>query len=597
MITSVNLAAIPFISQTDSTRLQMSSKQVSQSLTSPNCEIPFVVSEEYYHITENSQMGIFLAKDSGIVQFNDGNIIILYYDKIDKIETHKIPPFKKCSANYASKLRFSLSKNSRFNKGHIIYEYDNFLNGIPTFGYNAMTALMAFFGLDHEDSIIISNSLAKKAEAQYIDKVYIPIYEHTILQKFYKDVDGSFEYFPSIGQKIIKNIVCCHFVPKNMDSIKIQNPTDLRNKMLRLMKSMNISDLINMDIQGTSSLIINKIKTNVEDGYINGFKIHKLKREIKLLDIQLQKILEKLCSKYGDFVMNTYNELSTTFNEEFVTKILKQYYVYTDKEVNRGDVDLKNAVYLLEFEVTKQDNSYLGDKFANRYAGKGVVSCILPDELRPIPLKTQIPIDYITNVFGIYSRMNLGQISEVVVGKNVMYCDQVIKKQPEKTQEVITWLNNNVINFLNNSNYTNDINSLIKQLENNKFRERFIKDVQETNLYIEGPTFSEVDIRKIITNGINPQEDILIKKELIEFMEDELKIVLPYQKKDCIVKDIFCGPMYLQKLYKIASKIVWGRDLGSLKSMSQQPLRGRAAGGGSKLGYNIWPLHTVMYVE
>ena len=165
-----------------------------------------------------------------------------------------------------------------------------------------------------------------------------------------------------------------------------------------------------------------------------------------------------------------------------------------------------------------------------------------------------------------------------------MYADQVIKNNPEKTQKIITWLNDFIIKKLNDKEYYNQVKELINKLKISEFKEKFIENVKKTNLFIEAPAFSEVNVRSIVKNGINPEEDILIKKELIEFMEDNLKILYEFEKKDCVIKNIFCGPMYIQKLYKIASKIVWGRDLGSLKSISQQPLRGRALGGGSKLG-------------
>ncbi len=587
MITSINLSAIPFISQTDSTRLQMSSKQVQQSLTSLNCEIPYVVSNEYFHITKNSHLGILLAKDDGEIIFKDENIIILRYFNIDEIKSYQIPPLKKCTGIYASHLRFCLEEGTKFKKNDIIYEYDNFINGIPTFGYNVQTAYMSLFGYNHEDGIVVSESFANKSQAQFIDKVYVPIYEYTILQKYYVDLENSFEYFPSVGQKIKKDIICCHFVPKNMKGLNVENPIDIRNKVLSLMKNMNLSDLINMNTFGSSGLIINKIKSQIDNGVISGFRIHRLKRDVKLLDVQLQKVLDHLCTTYGEYVIDIYTKLMLDFNEDFVRKILKQYYVYTDRDRERGPINLKDIVYLLEFEVSKIDSSHLGDKFANRYAGKGVVSLILPDELRPLTVQNNIPIDYITNTFAVYSRMNLGQLNEVSIGKNVQYCSDAIKESPEKTKEIIKWLNETIIKNLNTPKYYNEIQELIKQFKDPNFLQSFIENVQKYNLYIEGPTFSEINMRKIIKNGVSPQEDLLIKKELIEFMEDKLQIILPYKKKDCVVKDVFVGPMYLQKLYKLASKIITARDLGGLKAISQQPLRGRAMSGGSKLGFKI----------
>ncbi len=226
------------------------------------------------------------------------------------------------------------------------------------------------------------------------------------------------------------------------------------------------------------------------------------------------------------------------------------------------------------------------------YAGKGVISCIIPDDLRITTVQNQTPIDYINNPFSVFSRMNLGQISEMVISKNVKRCSDIIKENPDETREQIKWLNNNVIRYLNSSDYSSRIKDLIHRLDDDDFRNRFIEDVQKHNLYVEGPSFSEIDLRNIIKHGVNPQEDLFIKKELIEYMEDMMKLKSSYTKKDTIIKNIFCSSMYIQKLFKITSKIITARDLGNLKSISQQPVRGRAVDGGSKLGYYLAALYS-----
>ena len=65
---------------------------------------------------------------------------------------------------------------------------------------------------------------------------------------------------------------------------------------------------------------------------------------------------------------------------------------------------------------------------------------------------------------------------------------------------------------------------------------------------------------------------------------------------DVRLKNIFCAPIYTIKLYKIASHIISARDLVATKAITRQPVKGRALGGGSKLG-SKWPLHIVIYVE
>jgi hypothetical protein len=146
LITSVNLAGTPFQSSTDSTRLQMASKQIQQTLTHHNCQIPYVIDDNYDQITRYSNLGIALAKESGKVVFRNSDIIIVNYRTLG-VEIHEIPPLKKTHGIYASQLRFALNKDDKFNKNDVIFEYDCFNGGTPSWGYNVFTAYNIFFGL------------------------------------------------------------------------------------------------------------------------------------------------------------------------------------------------------------------------------------------------------------------------------------------------------------------------------------------------------------------------------------------------------------------------------------------------------------------
>lgn len=573
MLTSIQLATIPFLGSTDSTRLQMSSKQIQQSITSLNCEIPFTITNEFNNITMNAKLGILVAEDDGQVIFNDSNIIIIYYENLDRIVTKKLPKIKKTINNYSSILRNALPAKTNFQKGDIIYEYDCFNNGIYSFGYNVNTAFMPFFGYNHEDAIVISESFAKKSLVNYIEYIYIPIFEHTILQKLYKDLKGSLIYFPNIGQNIKENIVCCDVIPRS-DKIT----------MTKILKKLNISDLVNIT-NNSPLLALHRNQTKIKNGTINGYRIHKIKKDFKLLDKELQVCLDKMYINYCNFIINTYDNLNNYLPLDYTKKILKEHYIYNEKIKERGNVETKDMIYLVEFEVISSDCSHIGDKFTNRYAGKGVISLIIPDEIRPLMLKNKTPIDLITNTFGVFSRMNLGQIIELTVNKNIQYCNKLIQIKPEKTIECLTWLNENIIKNLNYNKYYNSVKNHIETLNNDKYYlEAFIENVNNSNLFIECPQFSKINLHNILKNGVNPNEDILIKKELLEFMEDKLKEPFPFKKKDIVLPNVFCGPMYIIKLNKITKQITTARDLGNIKGMTKQPLRGRLRGGGSQVG-------------
>lgn len=235
----------------------------------------------------------------------------------------------------------------------------------------------------------------------------------------------------------------------------------------------------------------------------------------------------------------------------------------------------------------------------HKVAGKGVCSLILPDDLRPIALSSNVPIDIMFNPFSVYSRMNLGQIIDGSVAKTVMYCDKHIRENPDEVKNTISWLNENIIQYLSDDkSYYNKINTdIINNLDDEEFKQKFIDDVVKRNLYVEGPCFSHIDLDNLKNNWVNPNEDVLIKKETIEYMKDKLKIKNDFViTQDIIRENIFCVPMYVNKLYKLTKNIISSRDFGAIKEITKQPTRGRAAQGGSRLGFD-WPLYIVIYIE
>lgn len=585
MITSVNLCGTPFQSNTDSTRLQMVSKQIQQTLVHKNCETPYVIDENYNMISQYSPLGIYIAKDNGYVTYKNSDIIVINYNDLG-VEVHEIPEIKKCSAIYASNLRFCLDQGTHFKKGDIIFEYADFRNGVLSCGYNVFSAYNVWFGFNHEDSLVISESFANRAKYNSYEKITIPIYEYTLLDIIYPD---GFLYFPKIGQQVKKKTVCQNFIPKDIDETNC-NTINLKEKVLKILKSMSVSDYIKLNRHDSE---INNFKkqetsTKIKDGILSGFKIHKI-NEKKLIDKKLQDVLEKLHNVYSQHILDTYNEFINNFSDSFSKKLLKEYYVFTNKNDDKIklDINMSDCVYIIEFEITKEDHSYIGDKFTNRYAGKGVCSLILPDDLRPIALQSNKPIDLLFNPFGVYSRMNLGQVIDGAISKTVMFCDEQIKSDESKTKEIISWLNDNIIYHLNENKeyYLRIKNEIIKNLDDDNFKQKFLDNIKKDHLFIEGPCFSHIDLRKLQENLINVNEDILIKKETINYISDRLKIKNDFVvTQDIIRRNIFCAPMYINKLYKLTKSIINARDFGQVKDITQQPLRGRAQGGGSRLG-------------
>jgi hypothetical protein len=75
------------------------------------------------------------------------------------------------------------------------------------------------------------------------ERIFIPIYDYTLLDSIYTDTD-DFVYFPGIGKKVQKKVLCQYFIPKFYET-EIQTSGNMKNKTIQLLKSMNLTDYFN----------------------------------------------------------------------------------------------------------------------------------------------------------------------------------------------------------------------------------------------------------------------------------------------------------------------------------------------------------------
>lgn len=193
--------------------------------------------------------------------------------------------------------------------------------------------------------------------------------------------------------------------------------------------------------------------------------------------------------------------------------------------------------------------------------------------------------------------MNIGQVLDGAIAKTVYYCDKHIKENPDEVKETINWLNESIIKYMYNDNiyYNNVKNNIIDKLYDLEFKQKFLENINSGNLFIEGPAFSHLDLNNLNKNLVSPNETVRIPKKTIEYIRDKLKLKSDFTiTQDIERENIFCVIMYTMKLYKITKNLISVRDFGAVKDITQQPTRGRAAAGGSRLGFK-WPLYIVMY--
>lgn len=187
----------------------------------------------------------------------------------------------------------------------------------------------------------------------------------------------------------------------------------------------------------------------------------------------------------------------------------------------------------------------------------------------------------------VFSRMNLSQLLEVTCAKPTCLVDRLIKKHPENTKKYLTYLNESVLKHLGDMEYYSRIKDFIDVLDQDKeIKNNFLDSVYRNNLFIEVPSFAKINLRKLLrTAKPAVNENVVVPKKLVEYMKQKTNCFKDLIiNEDIVLPNVFVGPIYVQKLYKIANKLITHRDFGPLKFVTQQPVRGRAAGGGSSFG-------------
>ena len=579
LFTSCNLCSIPFLGHTDTTRLQMSSKQLVQSLTNTSCEIPKVIGSNFRYLTSGSTLFKLVAPVDGQISYTNDEIMIVMYNTKPKetIESYDVIPIRSCSSLYATKLRYK-REIGQFKSGDILYEYDSFKNGIPTYGYNIWTSYMPFFGYNHEDAMVVSESVINKCRSTKSETIIIPIYAYSLFKQIYQD--SPYGFIPDIGQKIDNNILTYRSSPKTSKNIT------------HLLKSMNLSDFssaLNNELQFNSTPITSRIK----NGTIVDIKVHAANR-IPLIDKRIQSSVEDMYQRYYDKFSDVFNQIYYQHGKDFANHIIMKHYVLLANSLNRLKYNIKDLSYLIEVKIAGENHSHFGDKMANRYAHKGVISLILPDELRPIAVKSKKPIDILIGPISVVSRMNFGQVIEGNIAKVVSRAEDEILKQPSSAAENLMKLSV-LANSLGDPEYSQSISNLSNKIKSDSIiHEQFIASVRDLGLYFEGQNFANFNEHELHKNieslfGITVNEPVLLKRDLLVFIKDKMGVDIELPKNDITLDNIYCAPIYTLKLKQEAEGKLSSRDFGNYKATNRQPVQGKNKNGNigqsSRLGH------------
>ncbi|MDY2611783.1 MAG: DNA-directed RNA polymerase subunit beta [Oscillospiraceae bacterium] len=354
MVVSVATAMIPFLENDDANRALMGSNMQRQAVPLLKTESPIVGTGLEYKAAVDSGVTV-VSKHNGVVEKVSATEIVIRTDE-GSLETYKILKFMRSNQGTCINQRPIVEKGERVTKGMVIADGPATSNGEISLGKNALVGFMTWEGYNYEDAVLINEKIVR-------DDVYTSIHieEYEIEARDTKlGAEEITRDIPNVGEDALKEL-------------------DERG-IIRVGAEVRAGDIL-----------VGKVTPKGET---------ELTAE--------ERLLRAIFGEKAREVRDT--SLRVPHGEYGIIVDVKVFTRENCDELNPG-VNMVVRCY-----IAQKRKISVGDKMAGRHGNKGVVSRILPQEDMPF-LPDGTPLDIVLNPLGVPSRMNIGQVLEVHLGR------------------------------------------------------------------------------------------------------------------------------------------------------------------------------------
>ena len=624
-VVSIAASLIPFLEHDDANRALMGSNMQRQAVPVLRAEKPLVGTGLETVVARDSGVCI-VAKNSGVVESVDASrIVVRVTDKKSKTasDVYNLIKYTRSNQNTCINQRPIVKAGDVVKKDDILADGPSVDNGELALGQNIRIAFMPWNGYNFEDSILISEKVAREDRFTSIHiQEIVCIARDTKL--------GSEEItadIPNVGEGSLNKLDECGIVYVGAEvepgdilvgKITPKGETQLspEEKLLRAIFGEKASDVKDTSQRSSSKGTVIGVEVFTRDGvekdertqaieqdHLDQSKkdaddeagvveqatktrlceLLKSKKAVKGNGVKKGEVLsaEKLESfklndifslRTSDDSINTVIEETETSYKQYI-KDIKARYEEKVAKITRGHDLAPGVIKIVKVFLAIKRRIQPGDKMAGRHGNKGVISEIMPVEDMPYDEKGN-PVDIVLNPLGVPSRMNVGQILETHMGSAAKgigrKIDEMIKDNA-KPAELKSYLDK-----LYNQNAANkeDINSL-NNTEINELAENLRDGLPIATPVFDGAKESEI-------------KDLLKLADIPESGQINLYDGRTGSKFD---RPVTVGYMYMIKLNHLVDDKMHARSTGSYSLVTQQPLGGKAQFGGQRFGeMEVWAL-------
>ena len=631
-LVSVAAALIPFLENDDANRALMGSNMQRQAVPLIRADAPLVGTGMEAAVARDSGATI-VAKRAGVVDQIDGARIVVRASGEDGatagVDIYRLRKYMRSNQSTCINQRPLVRVGDRVRSGDIIADGPSTELGELALGRNVLCAFMPWNGYNFEDSILISERIAR-------DDVFTSIHieEFEVMARDTKlGQEEITRDIPNVGEESLKNLdeagivyVGAEVNPGDILVGKVtpkgESPMTPEEKLLRAIFGEKASDVRDTSLKlppGVTGTIVD-VRVFSRRGVDKDERAMAIERaEIERLAkdrdderaIQERSFYNRLQEKLlgrkasggfkgikagteitsdvlAEFSRGNWRNIGVqddavmaeieTLKREFdvaVGKITAQFDSKVEK-LQRGDELPPGVMKMVKVFVAVKRKLQPGDKMAGRHGNKGVVSRVTPLEDMPF-LEDGTPVDLVLNPLGVPSRMNVGQILETHLGwacanlgRQVGELVEEYRRTGEKRQELLDRLKD----IYGEQEFVEQI----LPMSNDQLLE--LSDNLKKGIPIATPVFDGARMSDI--------ETMLTKAGLATSGQVSLT---DGRTGEIFERRVTVGYIYMLKLHHLVDDKIHARSIGPYSLVTQQPLGGKAQFGGQRFGeMEVWAL-------
>ncbi|MEO1681428.1 MAG: DNA-directed RNA polymerase subunit beta [Pseudomonadota bacterium] len=631
-LVSVAASLIPFLENDDANRALMGSNMQRQAVPLIKAEAPLVGTGIEGKVAIDSGAAI-QAKRAGIIDQVDAQRIVVRATADlapgdPGVDIYRLRKFQRSNQNTCINQRPLVKVGDLVTKGEVIADGPSTDLGELALGKNVVVAFMPWNGYNYEDSILISERIAK-------DDVFTSIHieEFEVAARDTKlGPEEITRDIPNVGEEALRNLdeagivyIGAEVGPGDILVGKItpkgESPMTPEEKLLRAIFGEKASDVRDTSLR----LPPGDFGTVVEVRVFNRHGVEKDERALQIEREEVERLSRDRDDELAILERNIYARLRSlimgkvavkgpkgvrpnseitedllsmlsrgqwwqlalaeeadaqiveALNEQFEAqkRMLEARFEDKVEKVRRGDDLPPGVMKMVKVFIAVKRKLQPGDKMAGRHGNKGVISRVVPIEDMPF-LQDGTPVDFVLNPLGVPSRMNVGQILETHMG----WASRGLGVKID-----------DALGEYRRSGDMTPVRDAMKLAYGDNVFDEVIGSMEDEALMEAATNVTHgVPIATPVFDGAKEPD---VNEQLVRagFNESGQSLLFDGRTGEAFARPVTVGIKYLLKLHHLVDDKIHARSTGPYSLVTQQPLGGKAQFGGQRFGeMEVWAL-------